>query len=526
VRKDLINNKNNNKKNILISKPDKHKSWLILAIVIVIIAILFLVFYSSFRETLFGKAIGVVCASDLDCPSGYTCDIPLYAKSGECIPIMLFNIDINCPAAIVAPGDTITCQLRLDSDVPKGEVFGAQFVINALGFTAGTPFFTPTPPVNGKSGGLGVQTLLYKGTDDGQTADEVATFNLIAGSKEGIFKIYLSNLEIVSGSIPDAITIVAVEICNDKRDNDGDGFIDCADPDCIGQFGGDGGICEQPESTCNDGYDNDGDLLTDCADSDCQIPSRAGADICWEATCNDGIDNDRSISITLEGDIDCADSDCAGQLGPKGVTCCQKDLDCVTGSCKDNICQVLDSDADGIPDITDNCPDVSNPDQTDTDGDGIGDACEAVICTDSDGGIVLDIKGTTVGIDPNNPNQMITKTDLCSADTRILEFWCKADGSNQVNWNGYNCPEGTICQDGACESVVLGDVNIDGAINILDILATVNHIIGESLLTPNQFIAADVNCDAVVNINDVLLIIQKIINPSVELVCRTISQTP
>lgn len=35
-----------------------------------------------------------------------------------------------------------------------------------------------------------------------------------------------------------------------------------------------------------------------------------------------------------------------------------------------------DSDGDGIPDATDNCPDVPNPDQADLDSDGIGAACE------------------------------------------------------------------------------------------------------------------------------------------------------
>ncbi|GBE18461.1 thrombospondin type 3 repeat protein [archaeon BMS3Abin16] len=40
------------------------------------------------------------------------------------------------------------------------------------------------------------------------------------------------------------------------------------------------------------------------------------------------------------------------------------------GKCK------VDSDDDGIPNASDNCPLTYNPDQTDTDGDGIGDACE------------------------------------------------------------------------------------------------------------------------------------------------------
>lgn len=38
---------------------------------------------------------------------------------------------------------------------------------------------------------------------------------------------------------------------------------------------------------------------------------------------------------------------------------------------------ITDSDDDGVPDESDNCPFYPNPDQTDSDGDGQGDVCSA-----------------------------------------------------------------------------------------------------------------------------------------------------
>ena len=51
-----------------------------------------------------------------------------------------------------------------------------------------------------------------------------------------------------------------------------------------------------------------------------------------------------------------------------------------------------DSDKDGVPDLIDNCPTVFNPDQKDSVGDGIGDACRALIT------------GAPGSIQPTGPN--------------------------------------------------------------------------------------------------------------------------
>ena len=36
----------------------------------------------------------------------------------------------------------------------------------------------------------------------------------------------------------------------------------------------------------------------------------------------------------------------------------------------------VDTDNDGLTDDQDNCPNTPNPDQEDTDGNGVGDACQ------------------------------------------------------------------------------------------------------------------------------------------------------
>jgi hypothetical protein len=42
----------------------------------------------------------------------------------------------------------------------------------------------------------------------------------------------------------------------------------------------------------------------------------------------------------------------------------------------DGVSEIADADGDGVIDLADNCPSVSNPSQTDVDTDGVGDACD------------------------------------------------------------------------------------------------------------------------------------------------------
>jgi hypothetical protein len=65
---------------------------------------------------------------------------------------------------------------------------------------------------------------------------------------------------------------------------------------------------------------------------------------------------------------------------------------------EDQACPV-DADNDGVPDLDDNCPTANNPDQTDTDGDGYGNACD----DDDDNDDAADSEELVRGSDPLNP---------------------------------------------------------------------------------------------------------------------------
>ena len=109
---------------------------------------------------------------------------------------------------------------------------------------------------------------------------------------------YLVELEIVScnGVILDifdvTITMPDVEQCTNEIDDDGDGLIDCDDPDCANDP-----ACQIED--CVNGFDDDGDGLIDCDDDDCTNNSA-----CLTEDCINGIDDD------ADGLIDCADDEC------------------------------------------------------------------------------------------------------------------------------------------------------------------------------------------------------------------------
>ena len=61
------------------------------------------------------------------------------------------------------------------------------------------------------------------------------------------------------------------------------------------------------------------------------------------------------------------------------------------------------------------------------------------------------------------------------------------------------------------EEIVLGDLNTDDILNILDVILLVNVILNQGEFTDNQLIAADYNQDNVTNILDVIQLVSYVL---------------
>ncbi len=99
-----------------------------------------------------------------------------------------------------------------------------------------------------------------------------------------------------------------------------------------------------------------------------------------------------------------------------------------------------DSDGDGVGDVCDNCPTVYNTDQTDSDGDGLGDACDPtpgyhvyVYIAAGDGGLrVVDAINPTEPIEVGFYDTPGTAQDIYAPDSRHIVYMADGGGGLRV----------------------------------------------------------------------------------------------
>lgn len=128
-------------------------------------------------------------------------------------------------------------------------------------------------------------------------------------------------------------------------------------------------------------------------------------------------------------------------------------------------CKAVDTDGDGVPDATDNCPSTANPNQEDADGDGVGDACDNCVQTsnadqadsDSDG------VGDACDLCPSDPTKVYPGECGCA----VAETDTDADGTPDCN---DSCPsDPNKIATGACGCGVADtDSDSDGTPDCFD----------------------------------------------------------
>ena len=101
------------------------------------------------------------------------------------------------------------------------------------------------------------------------------------------------------------------------------------------------------------------------------------------------------------------------------------------------------------------------------------------------------------------PLFMITKTKKTLNNIQIEAIQLHHMSDSILSWKGqdYNLPIG-----------LAGDVNKDGELNVLDIVALVQHIVGNTQLTGSALQNADYNNDGDVNILDLVEMIGVIVD--------------
>ncbi|MCP4283824.1 MAG: S8 family serine peptidase, partial [Gammaproteobacteria bacterium] len=165
------------------------------------------------------------------------------------------------------------------------------------------------------------------------------------------------------------LTATVTDTCPDDPDKVEPGMCGCGNPDTDSDNDGTPDCYDNCRNTPNaDQVDSDGDDVGNACDPCSNDPNKTEPGVCGCGVPDTDSDNDNIP--------DCIDN-CPSVPNPNQKN---TDLDGLGDACD------LDDDNDGVPDGADNCSLISNPTQEDTDLDGLGDTCDP----DDDNDEVLD----------------------------------------------------------------------------------------------------------------------------------------
>jgi len=201
-------------------------------------------------------------------------------------------------------------------------------------------------------------------------------------------------------------------------------------------------------------------------------------------------------------DNDCPLDNCVMDYNPDQT---DSDDDGMGDSC--DVCPydpLNDPDNDGYCDDVDNCPGLYNPDQADSDNDDIGTLCDN--CPEAENPDQADADNDDIG-------------DVCDSCTDT-----DGDGYGNPGYENNTCPDDNCPYvynpdqedsngDGigdACEGgYICGDASADQEVNVSDAVYIINYVF-VSGNPPQPMEAGDTNCDATVNVSDAVWIINYI----------------